>query len=246
MSIKISLTRLKLLIPRIVYSIRLKIKLNRFKNKNAEYIFSTIYQEKLWGGSKDKYCSGSGTKSNNTNNYIRSVSDFIVSNDIHSILDIGCGDYRIMKEIVDTLGIDFIGIDIVEDLIEYNKKIFGKENVTFLHLNALDEALPKADLVTVRQVLQHLNNDQIIKILEKLKYFKYVLITEHIPINSNAVPNKNKKTGPDIRIYYNSGVFIDKPPFNIKTNGILIEYREDFEVFGRQVPSVIRTFLIKN
>jgi hypothetical protein len=65
-------------------------------------------------------------------------------------------------------------------------------------------------------VLQHLSNDQIAKILPKLSQYRCVIITEHIPNRAKPYqPNVNKAQGPDIRLFWNSGVFIDRPPFSI-------------------------------
>jgi hypothetical protein len=102
--------------------------------------------------------------------------------------------------------------------------------------------LPNVQLVTIRQVLQHLSNAQISGILAKLKNYNHILITEHLPLNeSGIVYNVDKIQGDHIRLAYNSGVYIDKEPFNIKAT-ILFEYREDLG----EIPAIIRTYHISN
>lgn len=151
-----------------------------------------------------------------------------------------------MKHLIERVTIDYTGGDVVRDLIEHHQSKFQNTTTHFIHLNAINDELPDADLITIRQVLQHLNNNQIQKILGKLSKFKYVLITEHVPITLDAEYNLDKIAGPHIRMRVNSGVFIDKPPFNTKNTTILFEYREDDKVKNKMVPAVIRTYLIKN
>ena len=94
-------------------------------------------------------------------------------------------------------------------------------------------------------VLQHLSNSQIISILHKIKKYKYVVITEHYPDPGvHFSPNKDKPHGPDTRIYDNSAVCLDLPPFNMQISKMLIEvdpYPDLINQGGK-----IRTFLIEN
>ena len=69
----------------------------------------------------------------------------------------------------------------------------------------------------MRQVLQHLSNIEIQSILKKLKDYKYIILTEHIPFG-NFIPNKDIISGQGIRLKQNSGVDVLKPPFNLKIN----------------------------
>ena len=65
----------------------------------------------------------------------------------------------------------------------------------------------------IRQVLQHLDNKSITKILDKIKSYKYVIITEHIPKNI-FIPNIDKSIGLTTRLEFNSGINIEIEPFN--------------------------------
>lgn len=106
------------------------------------------------------------------------------------------------------------------------------------------DELPDADLVTIRQVLQHLSNEQISKILSKLSKFKYVIITEHILLGDFTIPNLDKIPGPHIRTKVFSSVIIDAPPFKVKNATVLSEHRFDEKVKSKLYPAVIRTYLI--
>ena len=108
-------------------------------------------------------------------------------------------------------------------------------------------AFPSADLCIIRQVLQHLSNQQILEILEKTKVFKYVMITEHIPLNPQVI-NANKSTGGYIRLQNKaiSGVYLDRPPFNQAIKTLLSYPQNDKNYDGKIVPAIMQTVLIEN
>ena len=93
--------------------------------------------------------------------------------------------------------------------------------MNFVHLDAIKDVLPDGELCLVRQVLQHLSNDQISIILEKLTKFKFVLISEHHPAELYQY-NIDKPAGAAIRAYKGSGVYLEKPPFE-KSASVLFE-----------------------
>jgi SAM-dependent methyltransferase len=219
--------------------------LSRFDNLSINEVFSKIYKDKLWGGSDDEpFNSGLGTISPNTTLYIDNLLEFIKDNKVQSIVEIGCGDFKIMSKLLSAINIpiNYDGFDVVEELINFNTNIFGTENIRFHHYDGNVDAYPSADMLIVRQVLQHLDNSTIKKILDKSKDYRFVIITEHLPSNSSYTPNLDKRIGPDIRIYNNSGVFIEEEPFNIKIDRVLVEYQEDTENF----PAIMRTTLSIN
>ena len=101
-----------------------------------------------------------------------------------------------------------------------------------------DVALPKAELLIVRQVLQHLNNESIMKILDKATKFHYVLITEHIYTGEDVVYNVDIPIVGPIRLSKKSGVYLEKPPWNCRN----IVHLLDISGYGGS----IRTSLIIN
>ncbi|MEO8403094.1 MAG: class I SAM-dependent methyltransferase [Chitinophagaceae bacterium] len=237
---------MKKLIPRQIKVWLLKRSLLKFRNLNNRDIFNTIYSKGLWGSAKEGFSSGLGTQNSKTLYYINTCVDFIKEKDIRTVLDIGCGDFSISRSIVNQTNIEYLGVDVASKVIEYNNVHFSSDRVKFKSLDATIDILPKADLITIRQVLQHLSNEQIMIILDKaLKAGKNVIITEHLLDDENILPNIDKSAGPDVRIYFNSGVYIDKPPFNVVIKEKLLEYKEDFNVFGKLKPAKIRTFLVE-
>ena len=238
---------LKKLIPQFVIKFYSDFKSRKYLNLSRKETFSTIYKDNVWGGDSGEFVSGSGTLNANTSIYVKNISEFIEKNNIKTMLDIGCGDFRVGRQICkENPALSYTGADIVDSLIEYNTQQFNSNNIKFRVLDAVDDALPSADLCTIRQVWQHLSNDEIVKIIPKLSIFKYIIITEHLPIGDNISINLDKNHGPDIRLLKKSGVFIESPPFNMQNAKVLFEYREDFKVFGKMQPAVIRTYIIDN
>ena len=220
-------------------------KQNDFKGMNNNEVFDLIYKKKYWNDSTNlnNYSSGLGTENKNTEQYIYYLNNFISSNNINSIVDIGCGDFKIGKRICEeNKFIKYTGIDVSSIIIENNTNFYANENINFKCIDASKKDLPIADLCCIRQVLQHINNNDIIKILNNVKQFKYVLITEHLPIDEFLIKKNNDKlTGPDIRIYDGSGVFISDNPFNISCKEVLT-YREDVDY----IKAEMITFLVEN
>jgi len=175
-----------------------------------------IYEENLWGGEKSKFYSGFGSHHPETvNPYIAVVSAFLKDFKTPSVVcDLGCGDFNIGKELVN-YSKKYIALDIVPELITYNKKTFQAENLEFHSLDIAKDELPSGDCAVLRQVLQHLSNAEINSVVEKLYAFKYVILTEHLP-EDNYEPNKDIISGQGIRLKKQSGVNLLAPPFNFK------------------------------
>ena len=116
-----------------------------------------------------------------------------------TVVDLGCGDFRVGQQILGP-GVRYIGVDVVPELILHNNKAHGAENVRFECLDAAADDLPDGDVCLIRQVFQHLSNDEISRVLNKIGAYKVTLITEHYPNDANScIPNLDKPHGGDVR-----------------------------------------------
>ena len=184
--------------------------------------FSRIYHENQWGGTRGKYCSGSGSSGRAADLYCDYVKRFVEERQINSIVDLGCGDFQIGARIAPLVR-KYVGVDVVPDLIASNRSMFRFQNVVFECLDITTAPLPSGELCLVRQVLQHLSNSQIQAILPRLSAFPYVLITEHQLPKATFQPNKDKPHGPDTRLEDESSVVLDAPPFSLNgTTTVLV------------------------
>jgi hypothetical protein len=220
----------------------------RNRYMTAEEVFTNIYSNNRWGGRSGTFCSGPGSHE------IAVVSPYVskVTAELDRIgaasmtaVDLGCGDYWVGRQLSAACG-QYIGVDIVKPLIAYNQVTYGGPRVTFRHANILEDALPDGDICFVRQVLQHLSNDQIATVLPKLNQFRWCFITEHHPFPGRLYQaNEDKPHGDDIRITRGSGVFLDKPPFNIPSSrfSLLLEVAGTVAI-DEADPGIIRTYVL--
>ncbi len=175
-----------------------------------------IYAMKLWGSGNSEFYSGIGSHHPEIIiPYIDVLVSFLTSFENPLVVcDLGCGDFNVGKELVKFTK-KYVAIDIVADIIAYNKEKFKEENLEFHCLNIAVDDLPSGDCAILRQVLQHLSNVEIQRIVEKLADFKYVILTEHLP-EADFVPNKDIISGQGIRLKKASGLDLLAPPFNFK------------------------------
>jgi len=205
-------------------------------------VMSQIYEKGFWGKKlSSKFYSGDGSHlSYITEPYLKAVTSFLKSFKTPlSICDLGCGDFNIGKEFV-PFSNKYIGIDIVQSLIDYNTVNFIYPNLEFRCLDISKDVLPQADCAIVRQVLQHLSNKEIVNVLKKLSKYKYVILTEHLPVG-NFTANKDVITSLGIRLKKQSGVVISLPPFNFK----IVSEKQLSSVFLEDNKGVIVTTLYK-
>ncbi|MFC5282328.1 methyltransferase domain-containing protein [Pedobacter alpinus] len=219
------------------------------KNKTAETIFTEIYKKQYWGKNEaDPYFSGTGTHDDNTTKYISALKHFINENNIKSVFEIGCGDFSIMQQVLINADINYTGADIVTELVQHLLQNFGNLKTNFIHFDAVSsEIYPDADLCVIRQVLQHLSNTDIQQILEKTKKYKYVIITEHVPLKPEEI-NGDKSVNGYIRLQNKktSGVFLAASPFSQQCETILSYAKNDENRNGEIIPAIMVSSLIIN
>lgn len=185
----------------------------------AKSVFSKIYETNMWGQDPDqaKFYSGPGSHDEGVVvPYVEAVREWVereFKGKAPDALDLGCGDFNVGRQVRNLTG-KYIGADVVPDMIEHNRKAFAEEDVDFEVVDIIDDDLPKADVVFIRQVLQHLNNAQIQKVLPKLKQFKWAVITEHLPATDDFTPNVDIDTG-RVRFEVGSGTDLTADPFNL-------------------------------
>ncbi|PIB32363.1 SAM-dependent methyltransferase [Gaetbulibacter sp. 5U11] len=175
-----------------------------------------VYKMNLWGSNASEFYSGEGSHNPElVNPYIEAIVSFLKTlNTPISVCDLGCGDFNIGSKLFKYTS-KYFAIDIVPELIEHNKSNFKAKNLSFSSLDIAKDDLPSADCALIRQVLQHLSNAEVQNILNKLQAYKYVIITEHIPL-FDFIPNLDIISGQGIRLKKQSGLDVLKAPFKFK------------------------------
>jgi len=213
-------------------------------------VFTEIYAQNLWGERKPHadaeypFYSGPGSEEVAAHPYADCVNKFIDSHGVRAVVDLGCGDFRVGSRIARP-SLSYIGVDIVEPLIQANQTRFANDHIQFRCLDIIADQLPQGDLCLVREVLQHLSNAQIAAIVAKLKAFKWVIVTECQPGPLGSFkPNRDKPHGIENRALWNSGVVLSAPPFNLPDVTLLL----DVPAVQAEKPDIHRicTFLVRN
>jgi len=144
------------------------------EQKSVKMAFTDIYNNNVWG-------LGSGTGSLPENNlvYMNYLSEFLKKNNVKSVVDFGCGDWQFSRYI-DWTGVNYLGVDVVDSVVQANNEKFANENISFQTVPDLAD-LPECDLIISKDVLQHLPLGDIHANLAALRAkSKYMLITNDV------------------------------------------------------------------
>ena len=215
----------------------------KYQGRTVKEIFSAIYREGKWGTTSDgDLCSGPGSHNPAVvRPYVNAVGRFLESLPCPpSVVDLGCGDFNVGKQLRPYCG-QYVACDVVPALIHSNKDNFAGMQVDFRCLDIIEDVLPDGDIVFLRQVLQHLNNDQILGVVQKLYRYKFLVLTEHAPVDANFPANRDKATGGGTRLPQGSGVVLTEPPFllRVKSESVICTANQSVA----QYQGVIRTTL---
>jgi len=140
---------------------------NPSAGKNLKDKFKDIYVNNKFGGKESR--SGEGSNLAQTEVIRTELPKLLDEFGARIFIDAPCGDLYWIKET--RLNIDkYIGIDIVEELIEANKVKFRNDHYREFHcLNLVENILPRADLIFCRDCLVHLHNKDIKKLIANLR-----------------------------------------------------------------------------
>lgn len=187
----------------------------RIEAGSARSVFDQVYRERRWGRKLSRrYFSGQGSHDPAVvKPYVAAVRQFLSTlQERPDVVDLGCGDFNVGRGLRDVCA-QYTACDVVPDLIAYNKKAFAADRVEFRCLDMIAEPLPRGDVAFLRQVLQHLTNEQIARVLPKLAQYRYLILTEHVPSAAQFLPNADHIAGSGTRLTQNSGVVIEAAPF---------------------------------
>jgi ubiquinone/menaquinone biosynthesis C-methylase UbiE len=190
---------------------KLKPANNSLASSNAiPAVFESIYLQNSWGSEASR--SGSGSDLTQTAIVRIELPKLIAKLGVRSILDLPCGDFNWMCEVA--LDIDYIGVDIVHQLINANIEQYQTDSRRFMVLNALEDDLPCVDLIFCRDMLVHLSTDDIKKALGNMKRSgsKWILTTTFAGRSSNHDINTGQWRPINLQI----------APFNLPNPEIII------------------------
>lgn len=129
--------------------------------------FDYIFHRNMWGASESR--SGLGSSAEETEILRREVPALLRALCVGTLLDIPCGDFSWLRQ-TDLAGIEYIGADIVDGIVENNINEWGQRPGirSFLTLDLTQDPLPKADLILCRDCLVHFSFARIGEALDNL------------------------------------------------------------------------------
>lgn len=195
---------------------------------SPEEVFTHIYSHRIWGANpQGGGSSGGGSSLQQTVVYRTFLQDFLRTYHIRSVVDAGCGDWNFSKT-MDWTGISYLGVDVVNSVIENNRARFETPSIKFVRADFLSCDLPAGDLLLCKDVLQHLPNQIVMNFMKQWRKFKYCLITNDIDLST---PSKNNS---DIPLGSHRPLDLTSAPFFARGTKIL-SYRGMPNVMVKQV-----------
>jgi len=197
-------------------SLRMLYRERRLRRLSLPQAFNEVYQKRMW--QQGQSLSGIGSEGLVAERYVAFVREYIREGRIKTVVDAGCGDFSVGSRLCGDVS-ECIALDASSYIIDANQKRYGDiSNVSFQVADLVVSTFPSANLVLIRQVLQHLTNDQIERVLTNLDHSEWdrVLVTEAVADPSNDA-NANldlQSHSVRTRVNFGSGVFIDRAPFN--------------------------------
>jgi hypothetical protein len=195
----------------------IRFKLNRFFHEKMlfriatkEKIFASIWRNNYWGS--DESLSGPGSTLEYTVEIRGKLPSMFDMMGIKSIFDAPCGDMHWMQALLKETNFNYLGGDIVAELISKNKIHFTSPRVDFIKFDITADKFPDVDVWLCRSVFYHLSNYDIYQAIEQFcaSNIKYILTTNHITDIGHV--NKDIATG-DWRL-----LDLTLPPFNFSSN----------------------------
>jgi len=178
------------MLKRIIKKVKSVLYKRKFQNQSTKDVFTSIFETNYWGD-RDSV-SGEGSNLEQTKHLRSELINILNQYHIKSILDIPCGDFHWMSRL-DLKDVKYVGGDIVDSLIDTNRKNYSTDQKSFKVLDIIEDKLPTVDIVFVRDCLVHLSDENIKKAFQNIKKSesKYLLTTSFI----KQVGNKDIITG---------------------------------------------------
>lgn len=111
--------------------------------------------------------SGPGSDLAQTEAVRRIIPALLKELQCQTLLDIPCGDFYWMRLV--ELNVDYIGADVVDELIRQNRSAYGSDRRRFVQRDLLEDPLPTADLVLCRDCLVHFSNRDVVRALANIR-----------------------------------------------------------------------------
>lgn len=151
----------------------------RNEGRPASAVFADYWGRNHWRNPETR--SGDGSTLAYTEPLRRELPALLARIDARSMLDLPCGDFNWMRHVALPPGFEYTGADIVPKMIDGLQARHGGPGRRFVCIDALTEPVPDADLWMCRDLIFHLPNADIVRVLERFARSRvgHLLITSH-------------------------------------------------------------------
>ena len=173
--------------------------------------------------------SGHGSYEENTVLFRGYLSEVIAKYNVKSILDLACGNYIAVKDIIEHNNIKYIGADISIKIIDHNKKTYPEQEFICLDAITSDLSQYNCDLIIFRHVIQHLNYTDAQKAVDNI----YTSKSKYLFINHQRGLRANEDSRIQEHGWANQMYNLNIAPFHLQNKELLYIKDEDKHVVDR-------------
>ena len=204
--------------------------------------FQDVYTNWRFGGWPESK-SGPGSTMEETDIIRQQIKQLVKDKEIKSVVDVPCGDFNWMKDIVYNFE-KYTGCDIVPEMIQDNQK-FANSIISFKELDLTQDGIeiPEGDLLIVRDVLGHLTLDGGQKAIANIlkSKCKYLLTTTWYSLNDPNYTHENRDNTVTVEANWDRGaaafypVCLHSAPFNFPKPEFYIEEKPKVDGYDNGV-----------
>jgi hypothetical protein len=209
-------------------------------SQDRAHAFERVYAEGRWVNGADGATCGSGWSDVTRGQgeaAVRAVVSVVDALKLQSVADVPCGDgcfagamlSALRNRTAAALPVAYVGVDIVRSLVEHNRARLADAITSFVHADVVSGAvaLPAADLLFSRQMMQHMCNDDALRFVRLVarSTARFALLTT-FETDVNFVNTDIPCASGDFRAQD-----LTKPPFSLPTP--LRVFKEQYPVDAR-------------
>lgn len=165
------------------------------KHQAPEHVetFVMAYKSNRWKGADS--ISGPSSGMDRTATLRAALPEIVRRHSVRTFLDAPCGDFFWMKSVIPNWDVNYIGGDVVPELIASNSKKHSAQAVEFRVVDLTRDELPSADVLFCRDCLFHLSYADIARVFDNFlkSNIRLLMTTSHIA--DENFQNTDIKTG---------------------------------------------------
>lgn len=148
-------------------------------------VFSRIHRDNRWGSAES--VSGPGSTILDTKEVRDVLPQLLKHLETRILLDAPCGDFNWLSQ-VDLPVEKYIGIDIVEALVDEVRAKHANSKREFQCVDLISDSMPKADTVLCRDCFVHLSFSDILGAVDNIKRSgaRWLIVTQHMNLTDNT------------------------------------------------------------